>query len=77
METFKVNKQAFSSLTKMEAFKSLDEFKNNELDNHKQLHDLILDNYAILKKGYWGMTKTAVKEHKKTMKKSFQLLIIY
>ena len=61
----KLNKTAFSSLTKMEAFKSLDEFKNNELDNHKQLHDLILDNYAILKKGYWGMTKTAVKRAKK------------
>ena len=57
----KLNKTAFSSLTKMEAFKSLDEFKNGELDNHKQLHDLILDNYALLKKGRWGMTKTAVK----------------
>ncbi len=61
----KLNKTAFSSLTKMEAFKSLDEFKNNELDNHKQLHDLILDNYATLKKGYWGMTKTAVKRAQK------------
>ena len=57
----KLNKTAFSSLTKMEAFKSLDEFKNGSLDNHKQLHDLILDNYNTLKKGRHGMTKTAVK----------------
>ncbi len=61
----KLNKTAFSSLAKMEAFKSLNEFKNDELDNHKQLHDLILDNYTTLKKGYWGMTKTAVKRAKK------------
>ena len=47
----KLNKTAFSSLAKMEAFKSLNEFKNDELDNHKQLHDLILDNYTTLKKG--------------------------
>ena len=61
----KLNKTAFASLTKMEAFRSLDEFKNGELDNHKQLHDLILDNYAVLKKGRWGMTKTAVKRAQK------------
>jgi DNA polymerase III alpha subunit len=61
----KLNKTAFSSLSKMEAFKSLDEFKNDDLNNHKQLHDLILDNYAILKKGCWGMTKTAVKRAQK------------
>ena len=42
----------------MEAFKSLEEFGNNSLENHKQLHDLILDNYNILKKSMWGITKT-------------------
>jgi len=57
----KMNKTAFSSLTKMEAFKSLSEFKDDKLDNHKQLHDLILDNYVLLKKGRFGMTKTAIK----------------
>lgn len=57
----KLNKTAFSSLTKMEAFKSLQEFQNDELDNHKQMHDLVLDNYNLLKKGRYGMTKTAVK----------------
>ena len=61
----KLNKTAFSSLTKMEAFKSLQEFQDDVLNNHKQLHDLILDNYTTLKKGYWGMTKTAVKKAKK------------
>ena len=57
----KLNKTAFSSLTKMEAFKSLSEFQNNTLENHKQMHDLVIDNYNVLKKGQFGMTKTAVK----------------
>ncbi len=54
----KLNKTAFASLSKMEAFKSLEEFGNSSLENHKQLHDLILDNYNILKKSMWGITKT-------------------
>ena len=62
----KLNKTAFSSLTKMEAFKSLQEFQNDELDNHKQMHDLILDNYTLLKKGRFGMTKTAIKKAQKS-----------
>jgi len=57
----KLNKTAFTSLTKMEAFKSLKEFNDNTLENHKQLHDMILENYNILKKGRWGITKTAYK----------------
>ena len=57
----KLNKTAFVSLCKMEAFKSLDEMQSKKLLNHKQLHDLIVDNYSILKKGYWGITKTAYK----------------
>lgn len=57
----KLNKTAFVSLCKMEAFKSLDEMKSNKLLNHKQLHDLIIDNYNTLKKGKWGITKTAYK----------------
>ena len=57
----KLNKTAFSSLAKMEAFKSLQEFQDDVLDNHKQMYDLILDNYNLLKKGRYGMTKTAVK----------------
>ena len=61
----KLNKTAFSSLTKMEAFKSLQEFENGELENHKQMHDLILDNYTALKKGRFGMTKSAIKKAEK------------
>jgi DNA polymerase-3 subunit alpha len=61
----KLNKTAFASLTKMEAFKSLEEFRNNILENHKQLNDLILENYNILKKGRWGITKTAKKRSDK------------
>lgn len=57
----KLNKTAFASLAKMEAFKSLEEFKNGDLENHKQLHDMILENYNLLKKGRWGITKTAYK----------------
>ena len=57
----KLNKTAFSSLTKMEAFKSLKEFQNNILDNHKQMYDMVTDNYNLLKKGKFGITKTAVK----------------
>lgn len=54
----KLNKTAFDSLCKMEAFNSLDTFNNNVLENHRQLHQLIMDNYATLKKGRWGITKT-------------------
>ena len=49
----------------MEAFKSLQEFQDDILDNHKQIHDLILDNYTLLKKGRFGMTKTAIKRAQK------------
>ena len=45
----------------MEAFKSLSEFKSGSLENHKQMHDLIIENYNTLKKGRYGMTKTAIK----------------
>ena len=61
----KLNKTAFSSLTKMEAFRSLKEFKCGVLDNHKQMHDLVMDNYVKLKKGRWGITKTAKKKLEK------------
>jgi len=69
----KLNKTAFSSLAKMEAFKSLSEFKDNTLDNHRQLHDLILDNYNLLKKGNYGMTKTAAK---RALKNNEELTLI-
>ena len=58
----KLNKTAFVSLSKMEAFKSLEEFKSQKLENHKQLHDIIINNYNTLKKGRYGITKTAYKK---------------
>jgi len=57
----KLNKTAFVSLAKMESFKSLEEFKSGKLKHHKQLHDMLIENYNDLKKGEWGITKTAYK----------------
>ena len=61
----KMNKTCFDSLCKVEAFGSLEEMKSGDVSNHKQLHDMIVGNYDRLKKGRYGMTKTA---HKKLMK---------
>jgi len=58
----KMNKTCFNSLCLVEAFGSLDEFKNGKVLNHRQLHSVIIDNYDLLKKGRHGMTKTAVKK---------------
>ena len=58
----KMNKTCFDSLCKVEAFSSLDELKSGEIENHKQLHDIIVGNYDLLKKGRYGMTKTAAKK---------------
>ena len=69
----KLNKTAFASLAKMEAFKSLEEFKTDELENHKQLHDMILENYNILKKSRWGITKTS---YKRSLKKGEEVMPI-
>ena len=61
----KLNKTAFDSLCKVEAFGSVSEMSNGEIQNHRQLHDIIVGNYDQLKKGRYGMTKTA---HKKLLK---------
>ena len=57
----KMNKTCFDSLCKVEAFSSLKEIKTKEISNHKQLHDIIVGNYDQIKKGMYGMTKTAYK----------------
>lgn len=54
----KLNKTAFDSLCKMEALSSIEEFKTGKVKNHRQLHEIIINNYATLKKGKWGITKT-------------------
>ena len=60
----KLNKTGFSSLCQVEAFSGLEEMWNGTIDNHKQLHDIIIENYSDLKKSKWGMTpKKAQKEN--------------
>jgi DNA polymerase-3 subunit alpha len=61
----KMNKTCFDSLCKVEAFSSLDELANEEIKNHHQLHEIIVGNYDLLKKGRYGMTKTAFKKQMK------------
>jgi DNA polymerase III alpha subunit len=58
----KMNKTCFDSLCKVEAFGSLDEMSSGKVKNHRQLYDIIVGNYDLLKKGRHGMTKTAAKK---------------
>jgi DNA polymerase-3 subunit alpha len=57
----KMNKGCFDSLCKVEAFNSLEEFKDGTLENHRQLLDLLLDNWNVLRKGKKGMSDAAVR----------------
>lgn len=52
----KMNKRCFAALTKMEAFNSLEEFDAGIFKNHRQMHELIIENYDILKKNRYGMS---------------------
>lgn len=52
----KLNKTGFASLLKVEALGSLQEMWDGTIKNHRQLHDIIIDNYNDLKKSRWGMT---------------------
>jgi DNA polymerase-3 subunit alpha len=58
----KMNKTCFDSLCKVEAFGSLEEMTNGTIKNHRQLHEIIVGNYDLLKKGRHGITKTAAKK---------------
>ena len=58
----KLNKTAFATLCKMEAFTSLREVKEGIIFNHRQLFEMIISNYDRLRKGRYGMTKT---QHKR------------
>jgi hypothetical protein len=49
----------------VEAFNSLKELRDGDIDNHRQLHEIIVGNYDLLKKGRYGMTKTAFKRLEK------------
>ena len=63
----KMNKTAFRSLCKVEAFGSLEELKSGEIPNHRQLLAVLTEdkNYETLRKGQYGITKTQVKRAKK------------
>jgi DNA polymerase-3 subunit alpha len=58
----KMNKRCFAALAKMEAFTSLEEFDVGLRDNHRQLHDIIIENYDILKKNRYGMSLRKAKK---------------
>lgn len=62
----KVNKSTLDALCRAEALNSLEEFKNGKITNHKQLYEIIIGNYDVIKKGDRGMTKTAIKKIEKT-----------
>jgi DNA polymerase-3 subunit alpha len=58
----KLNKSCLESLILTESLGSLQEFKDERLNNHNQLHKMIIENYDTLRKGRTGMTKTATKK---------------
>jgi len=58
----KMNKTCFDSLAKVEAFGSLEEMSSETIKNHRQLYEIIVGNYDLLKKGRFGMTKTAARK---------------
>ena len=51
-----MNKRCFDSLCKVEAFGTLEEFSSGVIDNHQQLHKIIIENYDVLRKGKYGMS---------------------
>lgn len=60
----KMNKTSFDSLCKVEAFSSLDELSSGKIENHRQLHEIIIGSYPNLKKGKYGLTKAALKKER-------------
>jgi DNA polymerase III alpha subunit len=60
----KVNKTCFTALCKIEALGSLLELREGKIENHRQLLLILTDekNYDILKRGQFGLTKTALKK---------------
>ena len=63
----KMNKTCITSLCKVEAFSSLTELKDGDIENHHQLLAIITDgkNYDKLKKGRYGLTKTQLRRMEK------------
>ncbi len=61
----KLNRTGLMSLTKTGALFSLREFRDGTLKHHRSVHDLIDENYEILRKGRMGMTPAAIKRANK------------
>ena len=58
----KLNKTGFSALCKVEALDALEEMWRGDIRNHRQLHDIIIENYDKLKKSKYGMTLRQAKK---------------
>jgi DNA polymerase III alpha subunit len=59
----KFNKKALSALIAMEALSSFDEFGDGRLQNHKQVWNIVMDNFDTLKKGRYGVvSKKSLKQ---------------
>ena len=69
----KLNKTGFAALCKVEALHSLKEMWDGTIKNHKQLHEIIIENYVLLKKSRWGMT---IRQAKKKDAPDFFLQLI-
>ena len=69
----KLNKTGFAALCKVEALHSLREMWDGTIKNHKQLHEIIIENYVLLKKSRWGMT---IRQAKKKDAPDFFLQLI-
>lgn len=52
----KLNKTGFAALCMTESLDALEEMWKGEIQNHRQLHDIIIENYNTLKKSKFGMT---------------------
>lgn len=61
----KMNKTCFASLCKVEAFGSIREMQEGTISHHRQLHEILIENYDKLRKGRKGMSKTQVKRFQK------------
>jgi len=76
----KINKTCITALCKIEALSSLTDFTEGKVNNHKQVLDAITsdNNYLLLKKGKYDMSRAAVKRRNETgeqPKNIFQELI--
>ena len=58
----KLNKTGFAALCKVEALDCLEEMWTGIINSHRQLYDIVIENYDILKKSKWGMTTRKAKK---------------